>query len=84
MTDHRIFRAELTGLEPGTEYVFRVGIDSSEQCFRTMPAKDTNTIQFVSGGDSGVGEHARSTNKLAAVQAPSFVILGGDLAYERW
>lgn len=82
MTDHRIFRAELTGLEPGTEYVFRVGTDSSEQRFRTMPARDTNTIQFVSGGDSGSGEHARSTNKLAAVQAPSFVILGGDLSYD--
>lgn len=82
MTDHRIFRAELTGLEPGTEYVFRVGTDSSEQRFRTMPTKDTNTIQFVSGGDGGVGAHARTTNKLAAVQAPAFVILGGDIAYE--
>src|SRR5207344_3076176 len=71
MTDHRIYRAELTGLEPGAEYVFRVGTDSAEQRFRTMPAKDTNTIQFVSGGDSGVSSHARSTNKLAAVQAPA-------------
>ena len=58
MTDHRIFRAELTGLEPDTEYVFRIGTDSAEQRFRTMPAKDTNTIQFVSGGDCGVGAHA--------------------------
>ena len=47
-----------------------------------MPAKDTNTIQFVSGGDSGVGSHPRHTNKLAAAQAPLFVLLGGDLAYE--
>ncbi|MEX0611766.1 MAG: metallophosphoesterase family protein, partial [Pirellulales bacterium] len=82
MTDHWIFRAELTGLEPGADYVFRIGADSSEQSFRTMPAKDTNTIQFVSGGDAGVGAAPRHTNGLAAAQAPMFVILGGDLAYE--
>ena len=82
MTDHWIFRSELTGLEPDTEYVFRIGTDSAEQSFRTMPAKDTNAIQFVSGGDSGVGTHPRHTNRLAAAQAPAFVIIGGDIAYE--
>ena len=82
LSDRSIFRAELTGLEPGEDYVFRVGTDSSEQGFRTMPAKDTNTIQFVSGGDSGDGSSARRTNVLAAAQAPAFVLLGGDLAYE--
>jgi hypothetical protein len=82
MSDHWIFRSELTGLEPDTEYVFRIGNDSSEQSFRTMPAKDTNIIQFVSGGDCGVGDEPRHTNRLAAAQAPSFAILGGDLAYE--
>src|SRR4029079_3525714 len=39
-TAHRIHRAELTGLEPGAEYVFRVGTDSAEHRFRTMPAKN--------------------------------------------
>ncbi len=82
LSDRWIFRSELTDLEPGADYVFRVGADSSEQGFRTMPVKDTNVIQFVSGGDSGIGEHPRATNALAAVQAPSFVLLGGDLAYE--
>ncbi len=82
MSDHWIFRAELTGLEPGEVYVFRIGADSSEQLFRTMPAKDTNPIQFVSGGDSGVGGAARHSNRLAGAQSPGFVILGGDLAYE--
>jgi hypothetical protein len=82
MSDHWIFRAELTGLEPGADYVFRIGTDSAEQGFRTMPAKDTNPIQFVSGGDSGIGGPPRYSNRLAAAQAPAFVILGGDLAYE--
>src|SRR3954454_7855440 len=40
-SDDWILRAELTSLDPGTDYVFRVGTDSAEQCFRTMPAKDT-------------------------------------------
>ena len=82
LTELTIFRAELTGLKPDTEYVFRVGLDSAEQRFRTMPTKATDTIHFVSGGDSGVNEHAVQSNKLAAAQAPRFVVLGGDIAYE--
>jgi acid phosphatase type 7 len=82
LTDRWIFRTELTGLEPDTEYRFRVGLDSAERRFRTMPAKATNTIHFVSGGDSGVGKHAINNNHVAAAQAPMFVVLGGDLAYE--
>ena len=82
LTDQWVLRSELTGLEQDTEYVFRIGTDSKEQTFRTAPAKDTNPIQFVSGGDCGVGEHPRHTNKLAAAQAPLFALLGGDLAYE--
>lgn len=82
LTDQWIFRTELTGLEPGTDYRFRVGHDSAEERFRTMPAKATNTIQFVSGGDSGIGTHAVQTNHVAAAQSPMFVVLGGDIAYE--
>jgi hypothetical protein len=81
-SDSWIFRAELSGLEPGADYVFRIGSDSAEQRFRTMPGKDTNVLQFVSGGDCGLGPAPRATNRLAGVQAPQFVVLGGDLAYE--
>ena len=81
-TDRWIFRTELTGLEPNTDYRFRVGLDSAERRFRTMPATATNTIHFVSGGDSGIGEHAINNNHVAAAQSPMFVVLGGDLAYE--
>ena len=65
----RIIRSELTGLEPDTEYRFRVGIDSAEQRFRTMPAKATNTIHFVSGGDAGIGTHPVTDEHVAAAQA---------------
>ncbi len=74
--------AELTGLTPDTDYRFRVGTDSAEQRFRTMPSKATNTIHFVSGGDAGVGVHTVQTNHVAAAQSPMFVVLGGDIAYE--
>jgi hypothetical protein len=82
MSDRWIFRAELSGLDAGADYVFRVGMDSAEHRFRTMPAKDTDTIHFVSGGDAGTGAHPRATNRLAAAQAPMFAVIGGDLAYE--
>src|SRR5438067_8229541 len=53
-TDLKVFRAELSGLAPGTDYLFRVGPNSPVHRFRTMPAKATDTITFVSGGDCGV------------------------------
>jgi hypothetical protein len=80
--DLKVFRTELLGLEPGGEYRFRVGLDSAERRFRTMPAKATNTIDFISGGDSGTGTAAQHVNALAARQDPMFVVMGGDLAYE--
>ncbi len=82
MPNYQIHRTELTGLEPDTEYRFRIGLDSAEWRFRTMPAKLTDALQFISGGDAGVGEAAQHTNRVAASQDPRFVVLGGDLAYE--
>jgi hypothetical protein len=76
------FRAEATGLESNAEYAFHVGLDSPRERFRTMPAKDTGDIEFISGGDSGAGRAAEHTNQLAAKRSPRFVVLGGDLAYE--
>lgn len=54
MTDFQVFRAELTCLEPGTEYAFKIGKSSGVYRFRTMPKKATDTITFVSGGDVGI------------------------------
>ena len=47
-----------------------------------MPSKATDEFRFVSGGDSGIDEHAIATNRLAAVQNPYFVLMAGDLAYD--
>src|SRR5262249_10814500 len=39
MTDFKVFRAELTGLTPGTDYLFRIGKGSPVYRFRTMPSR---------------------------------------------
>lgn len=67
-TDLKVFRCELTGLKAGTEYLFQIGKTSPVYRFRTMPAKATDTFQFVSGGDSGTGVHAIGSNIMAARQ----------------
>jgi hypothetical protein len=82
LTDFKVFRAELTGLSPGTEYLFRIGKFSPKYRFRTMPAKASNTIHFISGGDCGVNAHAVANNVQAARQDPMFAIVGGDLGYD--
>ena len=81
-TDLKVHRCEMTGLTPGTEYVFQIGLSPPTYRFRTMPAKATDVIQFVSGGDCGTGKHAVATNILAARQEPFFALIGGDLAYD--
>ncbi|QVL30492.1 metallophosphoesterase family protein [Telmatocola sphagniphila] len=82
MTDYKIFRAELTGLKPGTDYQFFIGKQSPSYRFRTMPAKANDTISFISGGDCGVNEHTIANNIQAARQDPMFAIVGGDLGYD--
>jgi hypothetical protein len=81
-TDLKVFRAELTGLTPGTDYRFRIGKESPIYRFRTMPAKATDTIHFISGGDCGVNPHAVANNIQAARQDPMFALIGGDLGYD--
>lgn len=82
----KVFRAELRGLCPGTDYQFRIGKQPPTYRFRTMPAKATDTIHFISGGDCGINRHTVANNIQAARQDPMFALIGGDLAYEngRW
>lgn len=81
-TDLKVFRCELTGLTPGTDYRFRIGPNSPTYWFRTMPAKLTNAFHFVSGGDCGTNDHVIANNKIAARQDPWFILIGGDVAYD--
>lgn len=81
-TDLKVFRAELTGLSPGTDYHFWIGKQSPSYRFRTMPAKATDAIHFISGGDCGVNPHTVANNITAARQDPMFALIGGDIAYD--
>jgi hypothetical protein len=81
-TDLKVFRAELTGLTPGTDYAFCIGKESPTYRFRTMPARASDTIHFISGGDCGVNAHAVANNVQAARQDPLFAVVGGDLGYD--
>ena len=81
-TDLKVFRAELTGLWPGTDYRFKIGKQSPTYRFRTMPAKATDVIHFISGGDCGVNMHTVANNIQAARQDPMFAVVGGDLGYD--
>lgn len=81
-TDLKVYRCELTGLTPGSEYKFQLADQQDVYRFRTMPAKATDEFCFVSGGDAGVGEHAVNSNIVAARQDPYFALIAGDLAYD--
>ena len=80
--DLNIYRAELTGLVPGTEYDFKIGLQSPIYRFRTMPSKATKAFSFISGGDCGTSIHALNNNRQAAKQDPMFALIGGDLGYD--
>ncbi len=82
MSDFKVFRAELSGLLPGTDYWFKIGKRSPLYRFRTMPARATDTIHFISGGDCGVNHHAVANTIQAARQDPMFAVVGGDLGYD--
>lgn len=81
-TELKVHRAEFTGLTPGTEYVLQLGTGPESYRFRTMPAKATDTFQWVSGGDCGTNAHAVANNVLAAKQEPHFALISGDLGYD--
>jgi acid phosphatase type 7 len=82
LSDFKVFRSELTGLAPGTDYQFRIGKQSPVYRFRTMPARANDTIHFISGGDCGYNAHTIAHNIQAARQDPMFVVIGGDLGYD--
>lgn len=79
----KIHRTELTGLEPGSEYRFRIGEHHSAVWkFRTMPDNAYEPIRFAAGGDVRHRiDWMRQTNRRVAAYDPDFIKWGGDLAY---
>ncbi len=81
-SDRIVHRVELTGLEPGRAYRFRVGGFQRAYQFQTMPPDLNEPLVFAVGGDT---RHRQSwmerTNRAAMQYDPQFIVWGGDLAY---
>jgi hypothetical protein len=80
-SDRTIYRKELTGLEPGSIYQFRVGEFERVYSFRTMPEDIYTPLRFAAGGDTSYGEQFRKTNRAVMQYDLDFIVIGGDLAY---
>jgi acid phosphatase type 7 len=75
-----LVRARWDGLEPGGEYLFRVG-SSPEAKFCTAPENIGSGVTFVEGGDIDIADSSAKMMGLGARQNPLFMSIGGDLAY---
>lgn len=83
-SDRMMHRVDLTDLEQGEEYAFRIGVNAPDSLifyFRTMPAKVDRAINFAAGGDTNAGDEFRKTNIQAMRHDIDFVMFGGDLEY---
>lgn len=81
------YQAEITGLQPGTEYSYRVAVNSQDLVsdvgqfrFRTAPSRKFSFLAF---GDSGADSPQQQTlvQLMAAEQDISMVVHVGDMAY---
>lgn len=97
-TTRMVHMVELTRLTADTTYEFRFGrlitresdgalqFTPNKQTYklRTLPAKLSRPVRFVSGGDIYGGDLIELTTKMcrvAAAQDPEFALIGGDIAY---
>jgi len=81
-TDRIAAHAELTGLQPDTDYEFRCGEENEIRRFRTLPATLDRPLTFVEGGDPQDGPAMEQMLRLAASRDPAFVVIGGDLTFD--
>jgi acid phosphatase type 7 len=81
-SDLLVHSVEITGLQPDTEYVFKIGKSHTLYRFKTCPTKLDRPLRFAVGGDGYFYLRLfRKMNKEIAKTDPDFVIFGGDLAY---
>jgi len=86
-SDRIVHTAELTGLEPDTEYRFRINnvteeMNSRFYKLRTMPATAHRPIRMAVGGDVlHQAAWMEEVNRHAMRYDPDFIVWGGDLSY---
>ncbi|MDQ6760767.1 MAG: metallophosphoesterase [Acidobacteriota bacterium] len=84
--DHLVYRAELTGLKPGTVFRYRLQREArtvfeSEATARKSPDQ---TYSFVAFGDCAAGTPGqRAVAYQAYLQHPDFLFIAGDIVYTR-
>ncbi len=81
-SDRLLHTVELTDLEPGGDYVFRIDGDPGAYAFRTMPADAREPITFVVGGDAYKERFDERIYIEAARTDPMFALIGGDIVYD--
>lgn len=82
-SDRLIHRVELTELQPGATYEFRVSEGGRVYRFRTMPADLARPLRFAVGGDVRHSQDMMErTNRALLPYDPDFIVWGGDLAYD--
>jgi hypothetical protein len=79
-TDWLVHEVELTDLQPGAEYRFRIPGNPAVHAFRTAPAE--GPITFIDGGDVYRERLDARIYVEAAAFDPSFVVVGGDIVYD--
>jgi hypothetical protein len=80
-SDRSIHRVEITGLDPDSNYEFRVGEFQRIYSFRTLPTTNKRAIRFAAGGDTSHGEMFGKMNRAVMPYDLDFIVWGGDLAY---
>ena len=76
--------AELTGLNPDTEYHVVIEHPAAPESFffRTIPSERNREIVFLAGGDSRTQQEIRrKMNQMAAQQKPDFIVFSGDFIH---
>ncbi|CDZ79699.1 Exopolysaccharide biosynthesis protein related to N-acetylglucosamine-1-phosphodiester alpha-N-acetylglucosaminidase [Candidatus Rubidus massiliensis] len=79
-----LHRVELIELQPDSSYAFTIDNDQNLSKFKTLPSQLNQTLRFVVGGDMYNEEDTsvfKKMNLQAAKTNPSFVLIGGDIAY---
>lgn len=77
--DRHVHRAELSGLDPDTQYEFRFGT-APVWSFETLPASLDEPLTFANGGDS----HYEGWNPILEAMGehdPAFLTICGDMPY---
>jgi acid phosphatase type 7 len=76
-----LHQAEITGLNPDTEYLFHLE-GGEDHLFRTLPKDLERPLRIVVGGDAYFSTELNvKMNREIARQSPDFAVVGGDIAY---